>query len=121
LEWRVVNAARVLARAEAADISFRVKDGAVRMEADTPPPNDLLADLRQHREEVAFLLAIRRALQNPAPMDHDAGEDGAMAAHYAAPASSRGDHADWLRPEGLTGPDRLAGGLLKGFLTHLQR
>jgi hypothetical protein len=82
-----VNSARVLARAEAARIRFQVEDGVVRMSAVAPPPPDLLAELRQHREDVAFLLAIRHALENPGPMDHDAGEAAAMAAFYAASAS----------------------------------
>jgi hypothetical protein len=85
------------------------------MEADTPPPADLLAELRQHREEVAFLLCIRQALQSPAPVNHDAAEAAAMAAHHAAPAASPDDHVDWFSPKGLSGPDRLAEGLAQGF------
>jgi hypothetical protein len=101
-----MNAARVLAQAEAAGIRFRIEDGAVRMEADAPPPADLLAELRQHREEILALL------------DHDRAEAEAVADSYAVPAADPGDYPDWYRPQGLDGPDRLAEGLLKGFFAH---
>jgi hypothetical protein len=94
-----MNAARVLARAEAAGISFRVEDGAVRMEADAPPSDSLLMALRQYREDVAFLLAIRHALQNPGPMDHDTEEARAMAAFYTAPVSPDPVTVRWHRDD----------------------
>jgi hypothetical protein len=76
------------------------------MEADAPPPVDLLAELRQHREEILALL------------DHDRAEAEAVAASYALPAAEPSDYSDWYRPQGLAGPDRLAEGLLKGFFAH---
>ena len=96
-----MKTALLLARAEGTGIRFWVEEGPVRMSAAAPPPSDLLAELRRHRDEILALL------------DHDAGEAEAMAAFYAAPVSSLGDHADWFMPGGLGGPDRLVQGLLK--------
>jgi hypothetical protein len=58
---RPLGAARAaLARAEGAGIRFRLLPGdRVRVEADAPPPPDLLAELRRWRDEVAALLAER--------------------------------------------------------------
>src|SRR5690349_3494912 len=56
-----VSAAAALARAEAAGVRLVLDDaGGVRMRAAEPPPADVLAGLRQHREAVAALLTERR-------------------------------------------------------------
>ena len=55
-----MSAAAALARAEAAGVRFRLAPGGgVRMEADAPPPAEVLADLRRWRDDVARLLAAR--------------------------------------------------------------
>ncbi|WP_376091226.1 hypothetical protein ACE7GA_21340 [Roseomonas sp. CCTCC AB2023176] len=92
-----MSAAAALARAEAAGIAFRLDGGRVRMEAARPPPDDVLADLRRYREDVAHLLTMREALRKPAGFSAryacarearpDDPEAAAMAAHYAAPPS----------------------------------
>jgi hypothetical protein len=57
-----VNAARALARAEAVGVRLHLRpDGRIQMHAAAPPPADVLADLRRWREEVGYLLALRRA------------------------------------------------------------
>jgi hypothetical protein len=79
------------------------------MEADAPPPADLLAELREQRGDILALL------------QHDTGEPEAMAAFYEAPAAAPGEHKDWYRPQGLLGPDKLVEGLLRSFATHGRR
>jgi hypothetical protein len=55
-----MTAAAVLARAKAAGLRLRLRpDGRVRVEADAPPPHDLLEELRRYRDELAALLAER--------------------------------------------------------------
>jgi hypothetical protein len=76
------------------------------MEAAAPPPGEVVAMLRQHRDA---LLAL---------FDHDAAEADAMAEHYAAPVSVSDNHSSWLRPHGPSGPDRLAAGLLIAAQAH---
>jgi len=64
------RAPAVLTRAEAAGIRFRLLPGGrVRVEADAPPPLDLLAELRRCRDELAALLAERegRPVQDTVP------------------------------------------------------
>lgn len=65
-----MSAAAALARAEAAGVRFRLApSGEVRMEAAAPPPPEVLAELRQWREDVAHLLAFRDgdAARRPVP------------------------------------------------------
>jgi hypothetical protein len=99
MERHAVSAARAIARAEAAGLRLWLDAGAVRMEAASPPPPDLLAELRTHREDVAHLLTLRAAVARggnalpdaptapPAAPNDDGDDEGAvMAAHYGAPA-----------------------------------
>ncbi|MBX6747557.1 MAG: hypothetical protein IRY87_36465, partial [Acetobacteraceae bacterium] len=54
------GATAALARAEAAGLRLALDDaGGVRMRAAAPPPAEVVADLRRHREAVAALLAER--------------------------------------------------------------
>ena len=115
-----MSAAAVLARAEAAGVRFSLDAGRVRMESDRPPPPDVVTDLRQYRDDVAHLLALREAIAGAAGQRdparggsaatlradavNDAAETAALAAHYAAPADP---HA--YQP---TEPDPLQDGLL---------
>lgn len=99
-----MSAAATLARAEAAGVQLR-RDGAlVRWCCQGQPSADLLAELRQHRDELLVLLASEAA---PALIDHDVAEAEAIAAHYAAPAGPP-----------LPAHDPLADGLLRGFHAH---
>jgi hypothetical protein len=54
-----MTAVALIARAQAAGVRMRLEaDGAVMLEADRPPPPDLLADLEEHRDAIrAALLA----------------------------------------------------------------
>ncbi|TPG49561.1 hypothetical protein EAH89_21370 [Roseomonas nepalensis] len=97
-----MNAASVLARAEAAGVRFVLDAGRVRMTSDRPPPPDVVTDLRQHRDDVAHLLALREAVADPG--EHDGAEAVALAAHHAAAA-----HPHAYKP---TDPDPLRDGLL---------
>lgn len=57
-----MTAASALARAEAAGVRLHISgDGRVQMQADAPPPADVLADLRHWREEVARILSEGQA------------------------------------------------------------
>ena len=98
-----MSAAAALARAEAAGVRLVLDAaGAVQMRATVPPPPAVVADLRQHREAVAALLAERQraafylramaeaaeALATPDPdLDHERAEVGAAQA-----AEARGEH-----------------------------
>jgi hypothetical protein len=80
-----VSAAGTLARAEAAGVRFRIGPGGrVRMQARTPPPADLLADLRRWRDDVAHLVALRDRL----------AADQRVAA-VVAPAATPPPAVDW--------------------------
>jgi hypothetical protein len=104
-----MTAARALARAEAAGVRLRLTAaGTVEVEADRPPPPEVLHELRQWRAQIAALLAERAITP-----EHDVSELGvvwnddereAMAAHYSAPASDR--------PYRPTDPDPYRDGLL---------
>jgi hypothetical protein len=88
---RVVTARDALARAAALGVELRLEaDGQVRITADAPPPADLLAELRERRDEVVRLLANGRrpawsdAAPQPArrvyqPGDPDPLRDGLLA------------------------------------------
>jgi hypothetical protein len=78
------------------------------MEAEAPPPADLLAELREQRGRILVLL------------QHDTAESEAMAAFDEAPAVALNEHADWYRPQGLAGPDRLTAGPLQSYAAHRQ-
>jgi hypothetical protein len=81
-----VSAAAALARAEAAGVRLRLHpDGLMRMEAASPPPAAVLAELRQHREGVAALLAARAQPATPTP---DAEHATIMAEPELPPAGS---------------------------------
>jgi hypothetical protein len=87
-----VNAARALARAEAAGLRLHLRpDGRVGMQAAAPPPADVLADLRRWREDVAHLLALRAACAGP-PTETPASPS---AARTPARAQTAGPDA-WL-------------------------
>jgi hypothetical protein len=65
-----MSAHAAIARAERNGLRLRLlPDGRVRVEADAPPPPDLLAELRRYRNEVAKLLAEQewRPGQDTAP------------------------------------------------------
>jgi hypothetical protein len=89
-----MTAAAVLARAERAALRLRLlPDGRVRVEADAPPPPDLLEELRRYRNEVAALLAARegrparKATPTAAPAP-DPTEAEALARALAAAAET---------------------------------
>ena len=114
-----MSAAAVLARAEAAGVRFTLDAGRVRMKSDRPPPPDVVTDLRQYRDDVAHLLALRAGVTEAARQGDpargespttpranaadDAGEAAALAAHYAAPVDPQA-----YQP---TDPDPLRDGL----------
>jgi hypothetical protein len=87
-------AARALARARAAGLRLRLTpDGTVKVQADRPPPDALLNELRQWRHDIARLLAAQDIRSEPGTSelgvvwnDH---EREAMLAHYAEPPSDR--------------------------------
>lgn len=106
-----LNAASVLATAEAAGVRFaRDAAGAVRLRAASAPPPDVLADLRRYRVDVARVLAERanaalllraagdaaNALAGPeigpvletGEVDHDEAERAALVALYAEPEAA---------------------------------
>jgi hypothetical protein len=66
-------------------------DGGLRVEADGPPPPELLAELREWRDQIADLLAERDRPSEPGGLvgGDDDPERRAMLAHYSAPASAR--------------------------------
>ena len=118
-----MSAAAVLARAEAAGVRLTLDAGRVRMKSERPPPPDVVTELRQYRDDVAHLLALRAAgaeeaghdamrAANPAPphaeASDNAGEAAALAAHYAAPADPGA-----YQP---TDPDPLRDGLLSAAM-----
>jgi hypothetical protein len=118
-----MSAARALARAEAAGLRVRLRpDGGLRVEADRPPPPEVLHELRQWRAQIAALLAGWRAQRARATVPEHADTDAAalaaldpdlaeelaaMREHYSAPPSDRP-----YRPDH---PDPLRDGLLAGF------
>jgi hypothetical protein len=104
-----MSAARALARAEAAGLRVRLRpDGGLRVEADAPPPAELLDELRQWRDEIASLLA-EQAITGGLVGDDDDPEREAMLAHYSAePASAR--------PYKPSDPDPYTAGLLGAAL-----
>ena len=66
-----MTAATVLAKAEAAGLRFTLApDGRVLMTAAAEPPRDVVQALRQHKADVAKLLAMRLA-PPPAPSPAD--------------------------------------------------
>jgi hypothetical protein len=79
-----VTAAAVLARAQAAGVRLRLTaGGTVEVEADAPPPREVLDELRRWRVEVADLLAEQAITGGLVGND---SEREAMAAHYAESA-----------------------------------
>lgn len=62
------------------------------------------------RLAIAIPPAAGEAPDDPEPMDHDAGERAAMAAHYAEPAAPQAYAAN--------SPDPLRDGLARGFHNH---
>jgi hypothetical protein len=113
-------AAAALARARAAGLRLRLRpDGGLRVEADAPPPAELLDELRQWRDKIASLLAAQDRRPEPGGLvgDDDDPERQAMAAYYSgelsAPSylpSDRDDYRDGLllasrmRPPSWTAP-----------------
>jgi hypothetical protein len=82
----------VLDRAVAVGIRFRLRpDGTVLMQAATPPPPDLLAELRRCRAEVAALLAERE--KRPGRETPPAAALGAVEVE-AAPAPEAAEAAE---------------------------
>jgi hypothetical protein len=90
-------AAEALGRARAAGLRLTLDAaGAVQMRAAAPPPAELVADLRQHRDAVVALLAKRvgrtdhdaaeaaALAAGPSEGEHDAAERMALVEHYAA-------------------------------------
>lgn len=98
-----MSPADAMARAAAAGVRLHLSDdGKVRMQADAPPPADVLADLRRWREDVARILSERRLLAaaeaqspgvddasaQPAPEeDHRAAVSGYLMAGLQRPPS----------------------------------
>jgi hypothetical protein len=79
-------------------------DGGLRVQADRPPPAELLTELRRWRDDIARLLAA----SEPGGLvgSDDDPERRAMLAHYAAEPSARPylpSHADALRDGLLVG------------------
>jgi hypothetical protein len=102
-----MSAARALARAEAMGVRVRRRpDGGLRVEADRPPPPEVLDELRRWRDEIARLLAAQDIPSDAGGLvgDDDDPERRAMLAHYSAPASDR--------PYRPTDPDPYRDGLL---------
>lgn len=91
-EDKAVTAARSLARAEAMGVRFLLApDGHVQMHAEVPPPGNVLADLRQHRDGVVGILAARQTKAAEA-LESGLGLNQADT-NRAAPQSSSGSAA----------------------------
>jgi hypothetical protein len=87
----------------------------VKVQANRPPPGELLAELREWRDEIADLLAAQGRRSGPDVLvgNDDDPEREAMAQHYSAPPSGR--------PYLLSDHDPLRDGLLAGFRRHSAR
>jgi hypothetical protein len=88
-----MSAARALARAEAAGLRLRLRpDGGLRVEADRPPPPEVLDELREWRDQVAALLAERDGPSEPDASElgvvGDDSERQALAAYYGGELSA---------------------------------
>jgi hypothetical protein len=105
-----MSAAAALARAQAAGLRLRLRpDGGLRVEADAPPPAELLDELRRWRDEIALLLAAQDIPSDAGGLvgDDDDPERQAMAAYYGGELSA---------PSYLPSDrDQLRDGLLAGF------
>jgi hypothetical protein len=92
-----MTAAAVLARAREAGVQLRLRpDGTVKLEADAPPPAELLAELRRWRDEIADLLTAQGRRSEPGTSGNgvlvgndDDPERQALAAFYGEPPSAR--------------------------------
>jgi hypothetical protein len=82
-------------------------DGGLRVEADRPPPAEVLAELRRWRDDIARLLAERDGPSDPVGLVGDDDEREAMLAHYSAEPTPQ--------PYLPTHDDALRDGLLRGF------
>jgi hypothetical protein len=103
-----VTAAEAIAAARKAGVRLKLTaGGTVEVEADAPPPPEVLAELRRWRDEIASLLA-EQAITGGLVGDDDDPERRAMREHYAEPASGR-----VYRPDT---PDQLRDGLLVSAL-----
>jgi hypothetical protein len=61
-----MTAAAVLARARAAGVRLRLRpDGGLRVEADAPPSDALLGELREWRDDIVRLLAAQDRRSGP--------------------------------------------------------
>jgi hypothetical protein len=88
----VSAAARALARAQAVGVQLKLRpDGGLRLQADAPPPPELLAELRRWRDDIARLLAAQDRPSDAGGLvgSDDDPERRAMLAHYAEPPSAR--------------------------------
>jgi hypothetical protein len=96
-------AARALARAEAMGVRLRRRPhGGLRVEADRPPPAEVLAELRRWRDDIARMLTERDGPSDPVGLvgDDDDPERQALAAYYGGELSApsyRPSDADALR------------------------
>jgi hypothetical protein len=116
-----MTAAAVLARARAAGVRLRLRpDGGLRVEADAPPSDALLGELREWRDDIVRLLAAQDRRSGPGTSEpgvlvgnDDDPEREAMAQHYAAEPS-----AQPYRPDT---PDQLRDGLLASYRRHSAR
>jgi hypothetical protein len=81
----------------------------LRVEGDAPPPPELLAELREWRDDIARMLAAQDRPSEAGGLvgDDDDPERQAMTEHYSAPPSPR--------PYRPSDPDPLRDGLLAGF------
>jgi hypothetical protein len=105
-----VTAAEAIARAQAAGVRLRLTaSGTLELEADAPPPREVLDELRRWRDEIARLLAAQDIPSDAGGLvgDDDDPERRAMLAHYSAEPSDR--------PYCPDHPDPLRDGLLAGF------
>jgi hypothetical protein len=105
-----VTAAEAIARAQAAGVRLRLTaSGTLELEADAPPPPEVLAELREWRDEIVDLLAAQDGRPDSGTLvgSDDDPERRAMAEHYSAPPS-----AEPYRPDH---PDPYRDGLLAGF------
>jgi hypothetical protein len=86
-----MTAARALARAEAAGVRLRLTAaGTVEVEADAPPPAEVLAELRRWRSDIADLLAERDIPSDAGVLvgSDDDPERQALAAYYGGELSA---------------------------------